>query len=112
MVRLFGWSFARATVVCTVLTLLSGCTSLQDYVHNGFKVGPDYHYASAGGDKMDRRRRRPRPPESADTSRWWAAFHDPVLEALVTNAYSQNLTLKQAGMRIFEARMPTQYCQG
>ena len=24
------------------ITALSGCTSLTDYVHNGFKVGPNY----------------------------------------------------------------------
>jgi NodT family efflux transporter outer membrane factor (OMF) lipoprotein len=96
-----------------VILSTTGCTSLQDYVHNGFKVGPDYHCAQAPVatkwiDAADARVRT----ESADTSRWWTAFHDPVLEALVTNAYSQNLTLKQAGMRIFEARMQLNIAKG
>ena len=42
MLRTFrpGWTAlaAAAAMAC----LLVGCTSLQDYVHNGFKVGPNY----------------------------------------------------------------------
>src|SRR5205085_12122398 len=31
------------TLFMTLVVSLSGCTSLHDYVHNGFKVGPNYH---------------------------------------------------------------------
>ena len=41
---------------------------------------------------------------SDDLSKWWAVFKDPVLNNLVANAYGQNLTVGQAGMRILEAR--------
>ena len=40
-IRLSVW--AAAAVVLS----LSGCTSIHDYVHNGFKVGPNYCGAEA-----------------------------------------------------------------
>ncbi|HEX4620618.1 MAG TPA: efflux transporter outer membrane subunit, partial [Myxococcaceae bacterium] len=42
--------------------------------------------------------------ESDDLTRWWRVFDDPVLEALICDAYRQNLTLRQAGCRVLEAR--------
>ena len=35
---------------------------------------------------------------------WWKVFEDPVLDKLVRMAYRQNLTLRSAGIRIYEAR--------
>jgi NodT family efflux transporter outer membrane factor (OMF) lipoprotein len=44
-------------------------------------------------------------PTSADENmRWWAAFNDATLTALVDRALTQNLTLRQAGLRVVEAR--------
>jgi NodT family efflux transporter outer membrane factor (OMF) lipoprotein len=40
----------------------------------------------------------------ADYRRWWTAFKDPVLDALVQKAYAQNIPLRVAGARVFEAR--------
>jgi NodT family efflux transporter outer membrane factor (OMF) lipoprotein len=40
----------------------------------------------------------------ADLSRWWNVFNDPVLNDLVYHAYMQNITLKEAGTRILQAR--------
>ena len=37
-------------------------------------------------------------------SEWWKLFNDPVLDALVQQAYQQNLSLQIAGLRILEAR--------
>ena len=51
-------------------------------------------------DAQDQRLRRG--PD--DLSQWWKVFHDPVLDNLICNAYQQNLTLRQAGFRILEAR--------
>jgi NodT family efflux transporter outer membrane factor (OMF) lipoprotein len=39
-----------------------------------------------------------------DLSHWWTVFNDPVLNSLVDAAYRQNLTLRQAGFRVLEAR--------
>jgi NodT family efflux transporter outer membrane factor (OMF) lipoprotein len=35
---------------------------------------------------------------------WWHAFNDPVLDSLINSAYRQNLPLRQAGVRVLEAR--------
>ena len=51
-----------------------------------------------------------RPPTSAcgkesdDLSKWWTVLNDPVLDKLICFAYQENLTLRQAGFRILEAR--------
>jgi len=41
---------------------------------------------------------------AAVNSEWWKLFNDPVLDALVQQAYQQNLSLQIAGLRILEAR--------
>jgi NodT family efflux transporter outer membrane factor (OMF) lipoprotein len=85
--------------------LLSGCTPFKEYIHNGFKVGPNYNRPPAPVaenwiDTADPRVRK----VSDDLSRWWRVFNDPVLDALICDAYRQNLTLRQAGCRVLEAR--------
>jgi NodT family efflux transporter outer membrane factor (OMF) lipoprotein len=92
-----------AGLALAVLTV--GCTSPSQYVHNGFKVGPNYcppaaPVAEAWIDASDKRVRQ----ETVDISRWWRVFNDPVLEGMIHEAYNQNLTLKEAGFRILEAR--------
>jgi len=42
--------------------------------------------------------------EQAEYRQWWKSFNDPVLDSLIQKAYAQNLTLRLAGVRIFEAR--------
>jgi NodT family efflux transporter outer membrane factor (OMF) lipoprotein len=51
-------------------------------------------------DETDKRVRT----ESDDLSKWWKVFNDPALDALICDAYRQNLTLRQAGFRVLEAR--------
>lgn len=41
---------------------------------------------------------------TAELSTWWRVFKDPVLDKLITEARSQNLSLQVAGTRILEAR--------
>jgi NodT family efflux transporter outer membrane factor (OMF) lipoprotein len=82
-----------------------GCTPLAEYVQNGFKVGPNYNRPDAAVarnwiDASDKRVRT----DSDDLSKWWTVFNDPVLNDLVCNAYNQNLTLKEAGYRVLQAR--------
>ena len=84
---------------------LNGCTSLSDYVHHGFKVGPEYCPATAEVapqwiDAADIRVRS----HAADLSRWWCVFNDPTLNDLVCHAYNQNINLKEYGTRILQAR--------
>ncbi|HZZ26378.1 MAG TPA: efflux transporter outer membrane subunit [Pirellulales bacterium] len=87
------------------LVLLSGCTSFRDYVHNGLKVGPNYKrlpalVADHWIDEGDQRVRS----ESDDLASWWTVFNDPLLNQLMINAYQQDLTLREAGFRVLEAR--------
>ena len=42
--------------------------------------------------------------DSPDYTNWWQVFEDPVLNTLVQMAYEQNLPLRIAGVRVFEAR--------
>jgi NodT family efflux transporter outer membrane factor (OMF) lipoprotein len=42
--------------------------------------------------------------EPAEYRAWWKAFNDPVLDKLIQTAYEQNLPLRIAGARVFEAR--------
>ncbi|HKI31019.1 MAG TPA: efflux transporter outer membrane subunit [Gemmataceae bacterium] len=89
----------------TLALSLCGCTTLDDYVHNGFKVGPNYKRPPAPVaehwiDAADVRVRS----EEADDSHWWTVFNDPALNDLVQTAYRQNLTLREAGFRVLEAR--------
>ena len=69
------------------------------------KSGPNYCPPGAAGRRhLDRRRRQAGPHRSGDLSRWWEVFNDPVLNGLVYDAYHQNLTLREAGFRVLEAR--------
>jgi NodT family efflux transporter outer membrane factor (OMF) lipoprotein len=82
-----------------------GCTSLREYVHNGFKVGPNYGRPPAPLAPAWIDAANPRVKSvPADYSAWWAVFDDPVLDDLVKTAYEQNIDLRVAGMRVLEAR--------
>lgn len=43
---------------------------------------------------------------------WWQVFNDPILNQLIDNAYSQNLSLQVAGLRILEARAQLGFATG
>ncbi len=91
-----------------------GCTSPQDWIANGFKVGPNYSTPSApvAHDWIDADDKRV-VNDPVDAAAWWAtSFNDPVLNQLVTEAYTQNLTVRQAGARIMQARALRQIAAG
>jgi NodT family efflux transporter outer membrane factor (OMF) lipoprotein len=92
-------------VLFALPALTCGCTSVSDYIHNGFKVGPNYGRppAPVAKDWIDADDVRVR-KETDDLSKWWTVFHDPVLESLICYAYQQNLSLRVAGFRVLEAR--------
>ena len=77
----------------------------NEYVHNGFKVGPNYSPPAAPVaqhwiDDADKRVRT----NGDDLSQWWTVFNDPVLDTSICRAYQQNLTLREAGCRVLQAR--------
>jgi NodT family efflux transporter outer membrane factor (OMF) lipoprotein len=85
--------------------LLNGCNGLREYVHNGCKVGPNYCVpdgpaAARWIEDADGRLRQ----DARDLSCWWSVFQDPVLDELIANAQVQNLSLREAGFRVLQAR--------
>ena len=103
-----------ALVVASAIVLcMGGCTGPREYVENGFKVGPNYCPPQAPVvaqwiDAADPRVRA----QSEEPARWWAVFNDPVLDRLMNVAYRQNLSLRQAGYRVLEARAQFAIAQG
>ncbi len=91
--------------VAIVLALSTGCTGLQDYVHNGFKVGPNYctppapvatQWINVGNKHVA--------SERPDLTHWWTVFNDPVLNCLVRKGANQNITLRQAYYQVAAAQ--------
>jgi NodT family efflux transporter outer membrane factor (OMF) lipoprotein len=84
--------------------LAPGC-HLPEWAHNGFKVGPNYSKppAPVAPEWIDYKDPRVK-SEEADLSEWWHVFKDPALGSLEDLAYRQNLTLREAGTRILQAR--------
>src|SRR5262249_13868699 len=102
---------AARLLSCCALGVLAlgqaGCmTAIGEWLHNGFKVGPNYQPPPA-----------PLPPTWIDTGNprvaigepnlaaWWDVFGDPVLSRLIQAAYSQNLTVRQAAIQILQAQI-------
>lgn len=98
---------ALASLTTLLLIAAGGCsTSLRDWWHKGFKVGPDYCPPSAevGEAWIDSNDPAVKTSGNIDYAHWWTVFNDPVLNELVYTAYQENLPLKIAAWRILEAR--------
>ncbi len=78
-----------------LLVALAGCAA----------IGPDFAPPAAPLMEQWTQAEQIREPAAAAEARlWWRAFQDPVLDTLVQAAYHQNLPLRVAGARVFEAR--------
>lgn len=86
----------RVGVVLLVLTFLgAGCAKVgPDYLRPGSRVSQEWLEA---GDKRVSK-------ESKEDRDWWKVFNDPILDRLIATAYSENLSLRIAGVRVLEAR--------
>jgi NodT family efflux transporter outer membrane factor (OMF) lipoprotein len=100
---------ARAWIAWMSLAALalvvSGCASVEEWAHNGFKVGPNFHeppvqVAAEWLDADDERIAS----NSADDGKWWDVFHDPDLQFLIDTAHRQNLDLKTAATRVLQTQ--------
>lgn len=98
------WMPKIAVLVVLFLTA-PGCTSLSQWVHNGFKVGPNYGRPDAqlAEGWIDREDPRVKSLPAQDCA-WWTLLNDPTLNGFIETAYQQNLDLRTAGARILEAR--------
>lgn len=99
---------SRAAAVLFVVASLmaSGCTtSLRQWFHNCFKVGPNYERpgAATASDWIDSPEQGIKRDAAVDGT-WWTVFQDPALNGLVQSAYQQNLDLQAAGTRILNSR--------
>jgi len=85
----------KLAIVYSAALATTGCTN----------VGPDFQKPDADinpqWDQYESQLVQATTPESTE---WWQAFNDPVLDDLVDKAYAQNLTLEAAGLRVLEAR--------
>lgn len=90
-------------ISCSV-TGIAGC-NLPEWVDNGFKLGPNYQTPAASiADNWidsDDPQILDSPPNHAD---WWSVYQDPILDHLIETAYQQNLSVREAGWRIMQAR--------
>ncbi|MFI4874216.1 MAG: efflux transporter outer membrane subunit [Blastopirellula sp. JB062] len=92
-------------LACLAATAI-GCTSPREWIANGFKVGPNYcpPPVEVSTDWIDADDERIL-DSPVDAAAWWStSFNDPVLNQLIAEAYGQNLTVRQAGARITQAR--------
>ncbi len=81
--------------IISALLINNGCSLVgPDYVEPEAAVQKDW--VSSNDPKLKQR--------NAQLATWWKVFNDPVLDKLITEARSQNLSLQAAGVRIFEAR--------
>ena len=85
--------------------MVTGCTSIQQWRDNGFKVGPNYFrpIVPVANDWIDSDEPDVVVQQDAIPD-WWRVFNDPTLEHLVHTAYQQNLSLRAAGLRVLRAR--------
>ncbi len=97
---------APAGLVGTMF-LNGGCalTGPMEWVHNGFKVGPNYSPPTApvAGEWIEAKDPRVHGQPPRDGA-WWDTFQDPVLNSLVARAYKQNPNLRAVGTRVLQAR--------
>jgi len=70
-----------------LLALVGGCMVGPDYKRPEAKVNETY--AEGGDGKVN--------------VEWWQTFNDPVLVDLIETCYRQNLTLRQAGVRVLQS---------
>ncbi len=90
--RFYGlaWEFT-----VSVLMVVTGCTTVgPDYIRPDLQVMEQW--MQADGHRVL--------TSPADYRMWWTVFKDPVLDQLVQAAYTQNIPLRVAGARVFEAR--------
>ncbi len=91
--------------ITAAAALTAGCTTFQEWVHNGFKVGPNFEEPPAATtaawiDAGDKRIAS----ESPRGDDWWNVFQDPSIPVLIETAHRENLDLKTAATRILQAQ--------
>lgn len=92
-------------ILLAALSCCTGCTGIREYFHSDCKVGPSYTppCAPVANHWIDAKDKRVH-TNCDDLAGWWTVFDDSLLNDLVSRAYRQNLTLREAGYRVLAAR--------
>ena len=97
-------SVQARSLLLAVALLSGGCTTLEQWVSNGFKVGPNFqepeaktsaHWIDNGSPGIHQK-------AVADDD-WWEVFGDAVLNQLIETAREKNLDLKTAAIHVIES---------
>jgi hypothetical protein len=82
----FGLHGRRFVIILMGVALVgSGCTTLREYVENGFKVGPNYERPQAPLENAWIDAKNPQVKSTpANYADWWRVFGDPILDDLAT----------------------------
>ena len=87
---------SRLVLAATLATALQACAVGPDYrAPRTPDPAADFHSAAAAAQRSG---------QAADAVRWWNAFGDPTLAALVERAMQANLDLARAEARVVQAR--------
>jgi NodT family efflux transporter outer membrane factor (OMF) lipoprotein len=85
---------------CAAAIAVSFCASIL----TGCMVGPDYRRPKADVPETWLDMKAPTKEQTDHDLKWWTTFNDPALNSLVDRAFAQNLTLREAGLRVIQAR--------
>jgi multidrug efflux system outer membrane protein len=90
----------RYSIVLSLTMLVIGCTVGPDYKRPVVPVPKQWSEAAKDIPSGLKGKRKGLPLQD----KWWQTFNDPVLNQLITDAIAANLDLKQALVRVKEAR--------
>jgi NodT family efflux transporter outer membrane factor (OMF) lipoprotein len=94
--------FTTLASAISVLLMTNACSLVgPDYSEPKTALQKDWVSSKNAGESPHCKVCTQRNPQLAT---WWKIFNDPVLDKIITEARSQNLSLQAAGLRIFEAR--------
>lgn len=101
------WKRMQCVVALLGTLTLCGCSHLQEWKHNGFKVGPNHQqpvakvrgqWTELNGSNIIS------DAHAVDNAAWWNTFGDAEIPQLVNYAFSNNLPLQAAILRVCEQR--------
>ena len=88
----------HALAAALLVSGVAGCAVGPDYRRPEVSLPQAWNAAAEPGVQIASK------PEQAPQIRWWSEFNDPLLNQLITEASTENLSLKAALLRVKEAR--------
>ena len=92
---------------CALAAALSGCTLGPDFVAPQPDAPKDWTDTALPKNEAASPFNAAFNTGPADGAAWWDNFHDPILSSLVARAAASNLDIREAALRIAEARTQT-----